>query len=83
MKLKTYLLTGAAAALASLILTLLMMLFSVMSWVIVWALFTFLLIPIIMKGIKFWNEHNCIDLDDFWEELNEVLDKSNKNNRIE
>ena len=82
MKLKTYLLAGAAAALASLILTLLMMLFSVMSWVIIWALFTFLLIPVIMKGIKFWKDHNCIEFDDFWEELNEALNKSDTDNKI-
>lgn len=86
MNLKHYLLAGLLSVVAALILTLFIWLFSLIGWWIIGGILTFLLVPVAMKVIQFYNDTNCMDLSDFWIELNDYIEEKNtsqnKQNRI-
>lgn len=71
MKTKEYLLACGLATIGALIAVFILMLMSLISWAIVWAVLSFGLIPVALKAIKFYQEHDCYDIDDFLQELME------------
>jgi hypothetical protein len=87
MNLKHYFLAGLLSIIAALLLTLLLWLFSLIGWWTIGGILAFLLIPVAMKTIQFYNDTDCMDLSDFWIELNDYIEEKNnsrsKQNRIE
>lgn len=65
MKIKNYLIAVWTAAVGSLAVVFILWLMSVISWVIVWAALSFGFIPIAIKAMNFYQEHDCDDIDDF------------------
>lgn len=83
MTIKDYLIACLIIIGLSIGLTIIIMLLSMMSWCLIASLFSFIFTPIIIWVVKFWKEYNCIDLEDFFEELQDYFkDKDNKNNTI-
>lgn len=83
MNLKHYLIALLFAVLGASVITLVFWLFSLISWILVWAIVVFTLIPVGICAIKFWNNHNCYDLDDFFGELSDKIDDEDRpQNRI-
>ena len=73
MNIKRYLIALLFAILGALVITLVFWLFSLISWILVWAIIVFTLIPVGICANKFWNNHNCYDLDDFFGELSDKI----------
>lgn len=74
---KDYAIAVALSAAAGLALMFFIWLFSLISWALVWAIFAFALVPFGMKIIQFWRDTNCMDLSDFFMEVEDYF-KSNK-----
>ena len=88
MKIKDYLIAMGIAATGSLIVVFILWLMSIISWAIVWAVLSFGSIPIAIKAMNFYQEHDCCDIDDFINALMEYQSKSkeqdsSKENKIE
>lgn len=87
MNLKHYFLAGLLSAGIALLLTLLLWLFSLIGWCTIGGILAFLLIPVVMKAIQFYNDTDYMDLSDFWIELNDYIEEKNnsqnKQSRIE
>lgn len=73
MNLKHYLIALLFAVLSAFVTTLVFWLFSLISWILVWAIVVFALIPVGICAVKFWNNHNCYDLVDFFGELSDKI----------
>ena len=83
MSIKHYPIILLFAILGALVITLIFWLFSLISWILVWAIVVFALIPVGICANKFWNNHNCYDLDDFFGELSDKInDEDQSQNRI-
>lgn len=65
MKIKDYLIAIGISTTVSLVVVFIMWLMSVISWAIVWATLSFGFIPIAIKAMNFYQEHDCYDIDDF------------------
>ena len=74
MNLKHYLIALLFAVLSAFVITLVFWLFSLISWILVWAIVVFALIPVGICAVKFWNNHSCYDLVDFFGELSDKID---------
>lgn len=83
MNIKHYLIALLFSVLGASVITLVFWLFSLISWILVWAIVVFALIPVGICAIKFWNNHNCYGLDDFFGELSDKIDDEDQSqNRI-
>ena len=78
MKTKDYLTAVGIAATGSLIVVFILWLMSMISWTIVWAVLSFGSIPIAIKAINFYQEHDCYDIDDFINALMEYKSEFKK-----
>ena len=76
MKTKEYILACGLATTGSLVAVFILWLMSIVSWTIVWAVLSFGSIPIAIKAMNFYQEHDCCDIDDFIEALMEYQSKS-------
>lgn len=76
MKTKEYLQACGLAIVGAFIAVFVLWLMSLISWAIVWAVFSFGLIPVATKAIRFWQDHDCYSIDDFWDELMEYKSES-------
>lgn len=88
MKTKEYIFACGLATTGALVVVFLLWLMSIISWAIVWAVLSFGFIPIAIKAMNFYQEHDCCDIDDFIEALMEYQSESKrqnspKENRIE
>lgn len=81
MTVKDYLIACGIICGLSIGLTLIFMLLSMISWCLIASLFSFIFTPIIIWVVKFWKKYNCIDLEDFFDELQDYFkDKNNQDN---
>lgn len=83
MDIKHYLIALFFAILGGLAITLIFWLSSLISWILVWAILVFILIPVGIRTIKFWNDNNCYDLEDFFDELFDKEDNTTNQSSIE
>lgn len=88
MKIKDYLIAVGISTVGSLVVVFILWLMSVISWAIVWATLSFGFIPVAIKAMNFYQEHDCYDIDDFINALMEYQSESKgqdspKENRIE
>lgn len=63
------------AIIVTIVLVGLIWLFSLVSWILVFMLVSYGLIPLMHKAIIFYDEKDCMDLRDFFDELEEALFK--------
>jgi hypothetical protein len=82
MDIKHYLIALFFAILGSLAITLIFWLSSLISWILVWAIFVFILIPVGICAIKFWIDNDCYDLEDFFDELFDKEDNTTNQSSI-
>ena len=75
---KDYAIAVALSAGAGLVLMFFIWLFSLISWALVWAIFAFALVPFGMKVIQFWRDTNCMDLGDFFLEVDDYFKEKAK-----
>ena len=75
---KNYAIAVALSTVAGLILTFFVWVFSLISWALVWAMFVLALIPFGMKIIQFWRDTDCMDLSDFFIEVEDYLKQKQK-----
>ena len=80
MKTKEYILACVLAAAGALVVVFILWLMSVISWAIVWAVLSFGFIPIAIKAMNFYQEHDCYDIDDFINALMEYQNESKEQN---
>lgn len=78
MDIKKYFISIGIAAAISLALTCIFALISAISWIVLWAVLVFLLVPLGFRVIDFWKEHQCYDLDSFFTELSLEIKKRQK-----
>lgn len=78
---KDYAIAVALSAVASLVLMFFIWIFSLISWALVWAIFAFALVPFGMKIIQFWRDTNCMDLSDFFMEVDDYFKEKNKKSK--
>ena len=78
---KDYAISVALSAAAGLVLMFFIWLLSLISWALVWTIFTFTLVPFGMKVIQFWRDTNCSDLSDFFIEVEDYFKEKNKKNK--
>lgn len=78
MDIKKYFISIGIAAAISLALTCVFALISAISWIVLWAVLVFLLVPLGFRVIDFWKEHSCYDLDSFFTELSLEIKKRQK-----
>ena len=78
---KDYAISVALSAAAGLVLMFFIWLLSLISWALVWTIFTFALIPFGMKVIRFWRDTNCSDLSDFFIEVEDYFKEKNKKSK--
>ena len=89
MNIKDYFIAGGLSIVCSVIITLLLWTFSLIGWWVIASLVSFLLVPAFMKIVQFWRDTNCMDLSDFWMEVEDYLKekqekkKSSIDNNIE
>lgn len=88
MKIKEYLIAIGISTTVSLVVVFILWLMSVISWAIVWATLSFGFIPVAIKAMNFYQEHDCYDIDDFINALMEYRGESkeqdsSKENKIE
>lgn len=76
MKIKDYLIAIGISVTGSLVVVFIMWLMSIISWAIVWATLSFGLIPVAIKAMNFYQEHDCYDIDDFINALMEYQGES-------
>lgn len=83
MKIKDYFIAAGISVGAAILTTFILWLTSILSWSIITILLIVVFIPIAIKTIEFYKEKDCIDLEDFIDELKELSkEKKDKNNRI-
>lgn len=70
---KDYAISVALSAAAGLVLMFFIWLLSLISWAVVWTVFAFALVPFGMKIVQFWRDTNCMDLSDFFIEVEDYL----------
>ena len=76
---RDYAISVALSAFAGLALMFVIWLLSLISWALVWAVFAFAFVPFGMKVIQFWRDTNCMDLSDFFIEVDDYFkDKQKK-----
>lgn len=75
---RDYVIAVALSAGAGLLLMFFIWLFSLISWALVWAIFTFALVPFGMKVIQFWRDTHCMDLSDFFIEVDDYFKEKQK-----
>lgn len=75
---RDYTIAVALSAAAGLVLMFFIWLFSLISWALVWAVFAFALVPFGMKVIQFWRDTNCMDLSDFFIEVDDYFKEKQK-----
>lgn len=75
---RDYAISVALSAGAGLLLIFFIWLFSLISWALVWAIFAFALVPFGMKVIQFWRDTNCMDLSDFFIEVDDYFKNKQK-----
>lgn len=78
MNIKDYFIALGFAAGTGLAIMVLVLLFSLISWALVWTIFAFALVPVFMKAIQFYRDTNCMDLEDFFMELSDLIKGENK-----
>lgn len=66
------------SATISLLVLLFIWIFSLISWIFLWALFVLIAIPFMMKLIRFYHNTNCSDLSDLFIEIEEYFTSKNK-----
>lgn len=81
MKIKDYFIAAGISVGAAILTTFILWLTSILSWSIITISLIVIFIPIVIKAIEFYKEKECIDLEDFIDELKD-LTKEKKNNRI-
>ena len=69
MKIRDYLIASGISMVASAFVLLFLWLFSLASWIFIWAIFVIIGIPIALKAIKIWQDEDCFDLEDFIQAL--------------
>ena len=83
MKIKDYFIAAGISVGAAILTTFILWLTSILSWSIITISLIIVFIPIAIKAIEFYKEKDCIDLEDFIDELKELSkEKKDKNNRI-
>ena len=83
MKIKDYFIAAGVSVGAAILTTFILWLTSILSWSIITISLIVIFIPIAIKTIEFYKEKDCIDLEDFIDELKELSkEKKDKNNRI-
>lgn len=75
---KDYAIAVALSAATGLIAMFFIWLMSLISWALVWAVFAFALVPAGMKVIQFWRDTNCMDLSDFYIEVDDYFKEKQK-----
>ena len=75
---KDYFIAGGFAIACSVIITLLLWIFSLIGWWIIAGLVSFLLVPVFMKIIQFYRDTNCMDLSDFFIEVDDYFKEKQK-----
>jgi hypothetical protein len=75
---KDYAISVALSAAAGLVLMFFIWLLSLISWALVWAVFAFAFVPLGMKVIQFWRDTDCMDLSDFYIEVNDYFKEKQK-----
>lgn len=76
---RDYAISVALSAAAGLALMFIIWLLSLISWALVWAVFAFAFVPFGMKIIQFWRDTSCMDLSDFFMEVDDYFkDKQKK-----
>ena len=88
MKIKDYLIAVGIAAAGAAVIEFVLWLMSLISWGVVWAVLSFGFIPVAIKAMNFYQEHDCYDIDDFINALMEYRGESKeqdspKENKIE
>lgn len=78
---KDYIIAVALSLAAGLVLMFFIWLFSLISWAFVWTIFAFAFVPFSMKVIQFWRDTNCMDLGDFFIEVEEYFKEKNKKDK--
>ena len=78
---KDYAISVALSAAVGLVLMFFIWLLSLISWALVWTIFTFVLVPFGMKVIQFWRDTNCSDLSDFFIEVEDYFKEKNKKSK--
>lgn len=78
---KDYTIAVALSAAAGLVLMFFIWLLSLISWALVWTIFTFALVPFGMKVIQFWRDTHCSDLSDFFIEVEDYFKEKNKKSK--
>ena len=81
MNIKDYFIAGGLAIACALIITFFLWIFSLIGWWIISGLISFLLVPAFMKVIQFWRNTDCIDLSDFFIEINDYFKEENKKDK--
>ncbi len=74
---KSYLIALLFAMLGALAAVFFIWLFSIMSWVLLWAVLVFIFIPVASSALRLWVEEDCYDFDDFLKVLFKDRKKSN------
>ena len=74
---KSYLIALLFAMLGALAAVFFIWLFSIMSWVLLWAVLVFIFIPVASSALHLWVEEDCYDFDDFLKVLFKDRKKSN------
>ena len=85
MNLKRYFLSVVLAAAGAAVFTFLFWIASILSWLIVYLIFIIAFIPVANAACKFYVDRNCLDFEDFWDALMELLEEKKPpkdNNRI-
>ena len=70
MNIKDYVIAVVLSAAAGLLLMFGIWLLSHVSWILMWAVFAFTLVPFGMKAIQFYRDTECRNVDDFLVEVN-------------
>ena len=84
MKIKDYFIAAGISIGAAILTTFILWLTSILSWSIITISLIVIFIPIVIKAIEFYKEKDCIDLEDFIDELKKLnKDKEKKNSKIE
>ena len=80
MNTRDYFIAGGFSIAIAVIATLLLQVLSLIGWWLIGGAIAFVLIPFIMKAVRFYHDTNCTDLSDFCMEVDEWV--KNKNNKI-
>lgn len=84
MKIKDYFIAAGISVGVAILTTFILWLTSILSWSIITISLIVVFIPIVIKAIEFYKEKDCVDLEDFIDELKNLnKDKEKKNSKIE